>query len=107
MVLAGRHIHLKQSESARAATAAVRSYREHMAEYAFMKALEIWYDRIDLKRLVDSVATDEATRARVEKRIAQARARSVAEHDFPKLAEHVGSMPRIKDDPPLIFHSRR
>lgn len=72
-----------------------------------MKALEIWYDRIDLKRLVDSVATDEATRARVEKRIAQARARSVAEHDFPKLAEHVGSMPRIKDDPPLIFHSRR
>jgi uncharacterized protein (DUF2252 family) len=105
VVLAGRHIHLKQSESARAATAAVRSYREHMAEYAFMKALEIWYDRIDLKRLVDAVATDDETRARMEKRIAQARARSVAEHDFPKLAEHVGSTPRIKDDPPLIFHS--
>ena len=48
VVLAGRHIQLKQSESARAALAAVRSYREHMAEYAFMKALDIWYDRIDL-----------------------------------------------------------
>jgi len=29
----------------------------------------------------------------------------VAEHDFPKLAEHVGSTPRIKDNPPLIYHS--
>ena len=47
VVLAGRHIQLKQSESERAARAAVRSYREHMAEYAFMKALDIWYDRID------------------------------------------------------------
>jgi uncharacterized protein (DUF2252 family) len=104
LVLAGRHIKLKQSESARAATAAVRSYREHMAEYAFMRALEVWYERIDVKALVDSAGSDAATRARIEKRIAQARARSVADDDFPKLAEHVGSMPRIKDNPPLIFH---
>ena len=30
--------------------------------------------------------------------------RSVAEHDFPKLAAHVGATPRITDNPPLIFH---
>lgn len=29
----------------------------------------------------------------------------MAEHDFAKLAEHVGSTPRIKDNPPLIFHA--
>lgn len=104
VVLAGRHIQLKQRESARAARDAVRSYREHMAEYAFMKALDIWYDRIDLKRLVDSVP-DEEDRARIEKKLEKARGRTVAEHDFPKLAEHVGSTPRIKDNPPLIFHS--
>ena len=104
VVLAGRHIQLTQRESARAARAAVRSYREHMAEYAFMKALDIWYDRIDLKRLLDA-APDEEHRARMEKKIEKARKRTVAEHDFPKLAEHVGSTPRIKDDPPLIFHS--
>lgn len=103
VVLAGRHIQLMQSESARAARAAVRSYREHMAEYAFMKALDIWYDRIDLQRLIDSVP-DEEQRARMEKQLEKARARTVAEHDFPKLAEQVGSMPRIKDNPPLIFH---
>ena len=104
VVLAGRHIQLKQKASARAARGAVRSYREHMAEYAFMKALDIWYDRIDLKRLID-VVPDEEERARIEKRLEKARGRTVAEHDFPKLAEHVGSTPRIKDNPPLILHS--
>jgi uncharacterized protein (DUF2252 family) len=103
VVLAGRHIELKQSETARAARAAVRSYREHMAEYAFMKALDIWYDRIDLQRLIDSVP-DEKDRARMEQRLEKTRKRTVAEHDFPKLAEHVGSRPLIKDNPPLIFH---
>jgi uncharacterized protein (DUF2252 family) len=105
VVLAGRHIDLKQSESARAARAAVCSYRERMAEYAFMKALDIWYDRIDLKRAIDYLAVDEKSRARMVKRIEEARGRSVAENDFPKLAEHVGAKPRIKDNPPLIFHS--
>lgn len=104
VVLAGRHIQLKQSESARAARAAVRSYREHMADYAFMKALEIWYDKIDLQRLLDYV-DDKKMRARMLQRIEQARRRSVTEHDFPKLAEHLGSTPSIKDNPPLIYHS--
>jgi uncharacterized protein (DUF2252 family) len=103
VVLAGRHIQLKQKESARAARAAVRSYREHMAEYAFMKALDIWYDRIDLQRLLDATP-DEESRAHLVKVVEKARGRSVAEHDFPKLAEHVGSTPRIKDNPPLIYH---
>ena len=105
VVLAGRHIQLKQKESARAARAAVRSYREHMAEYAFMKALDIWYDRIDLKRLIDAVPDEEDARAGREAESRKRAGARVAEHDFPKLAEHVGSTPRIKDNPPLIFHS--
>jgi uncharacterized protein (DUF2252 family) len=104
VVLAGRHIQLKQKDSARAAMAAVRSYREHMVEYAFMKALDTWYDRIDLQRLLDATP-DEEVRARTMKTVEKARGRSVAEHDFPKLAEHVGSTPSIKDNPPLIFLS--
>jgi hypothetical protein len=82
----------------------VRSYREHMAEYAFTKALDIWYDRIDLQRLLDATP-DEESRARLAKAVEKARGRSVAEHDFPKLAEDVGSTPQIKDNPPLIYHS--
>ena len=69
-----------------------------------MTALDIWYDRIELKRLIDAVP-DEEKRARIEKKLEKARGRTVAAHDFPKLAEHIGTTPRIKDNPPLIFHS--
>src|SRR5262245_2332024 len=99
VVLAGRHIQLKQSESAAAARAAVRSYREHMAEYAFMKALEVWYDKIDLERLMGHVDSKKA-QTRLQQRVEKARERTVAEHDFPKLAEQLGSTPLIKDNPP-------
>jgi len=102
-VLAGRHIQLKQSQTSRATRAAVRSYREHMAEYAFMKALDVWYDKIDLQRLLDSMPGKEE-RGYIERRLEKTSKRTVAEHDFPKLAEQVGSTPRIKDNPPLIFH---
>src|SRR5262249_27432333 len=42
----------------------------------------------------------------LQKRIAKARQQSAEEHDFPKLAEVVGRLPVIKDNPPLIYHWR-
>jgi uncharacterized protein (DUF2252 family) len=103
VVVAGRHLGLRESHSARAARATVRSYREHITDYSSMRALEVWYDRIDIGKLL-AQAPDETTRKRVEQRIDKARARTIAEHDFPKLAEQRGSTPLIKDDPPLVFH---
>ena len=43
VVIAGRHLGLLEKESAQAARATVRAYREHMAEYSFMRALDVWY----------------------------------------------------------------
>jgi len=103
VVIAGRHIDLPESECTRAAAAAVRSYREHMADYAWMRALDVWYERIDIADFVKEFPDNEI-RKRGEERIEKTRARNVAEHDFPKLAEHHGSLPKIKDNPPLIFH---
>jgi uncharacterized protein (DUF2252 family) len=103
VVIAGRHVGLRESESARAAQATTRAYREHMADYSSMRALEVWYDRIDIEKLLEQ-APDEEMRARLERRLEKARAQTVAEHDFPKLAEQRGSTPLIKDNPPLIFH---
>ena len=103
VVVAGRHLGLRESHSARAASATVRSYREHITDYSSMTALEVWYDRIDIDKLL-AQAPVETTRKRLEQRIDKARARTIAEHDFPKLAEQRGSTPLIKDDPPLVFH---
>lgn len=104
VVLAGRHNLYKKSDAERAARAAASSYRQHMAKYAFMRALDTWYDKIDLKRFL-ALGGTEKDRARIMQRVEQARGRSTAEHDFPKLTELKGATPRIKDNPPLIFHS--
>jgi len=103
VVVAGRHLRLSDNESARASIATVRSYREHIADYASMRALEVWYDRIDIERVIKEMPSEEA-RERAEQRVEKTRSRNVPEHDYPKLVEHHGSTPRIKDNPPLIFH---
>jgi uncharacterized protein (DUF2252 family) len=81
------------------------SYREHMAEYGEMRALDVWYATIDAEKVASGFA-DEEVRNRVKKRLAKARARSVMEHDFPQLAATDGRAPTIRDNPPLIYHAR-
>jgi uncharacterized protein (DUF2252 family) len=86
-----------------AVLACVRSYRERMVEYSQMRALDVWYAHIDLEDLIETIK-DAQARKRIHKRLDAARARSVVEHDFPKLAEMAGQAPAIKDNPPLIYH---
>ncbi len=86
-----------------ASRAAPRAYRERMAQYSFMRVLDVWYDKIDVARALQA-APSEKVRERARKRFEKARAQSVAEHDFPKLVERHGTESRIKDNPPLIFH---
>ncbi len=56
VVIAARHLRLGDSDAAKAATDTVCSYRERMANYASMRALEVWYDRIDLERFAQEDA---------------------------------------------------
>jgi uncharacterized protein (DUF2252 family) len=101
-VVAGRYVDFKEREALAAAESAVRSYRRRMGRYADMHILEVWYDHIDVEQVIASLPA--AVQKRLSARVEKARARSVAEHDFPKLTEHSGSQPRIKHDPPLLFH---
>jgi uncharacterized protein (DUF2252 family) len=79
-----------------------RSYREHLAEFAQMPALEVWYARIDVEALLPQIE-DQAARKRVQKQLAKTQAHTVAE-DFPKLVEAADGQPTIKDHPPLVYH---
>jgi hypothetical protein len=74
-----------------------------MADYAGMRALDVWYDAIDIDRFLKGVDTEE-TRQRVEERLKRLRVKNTPEFLFPKFARHQGDMPVIADDPPLIFH---
>ena len=103
VVVAGRQIRLSESDAARAARATVRSYRERTSDYASMRALEVWYDAISVDRFLKEMDSAER-RERIRQRLDRVQDKNVPEFLFPKLAEHRGSMPRIKDDLPLIFH---
>ena len=84
--------------------ACVRSYRESMAEFSQMKTLELWYSGACGRRTC--WRTSPLTFAeRVIKRIQKEQAKSAAEEIFPKLVEHKGEMPVIKDQLPTIFHA--
>ena len=104
VVIAGRDLRFSEKDSSRAATATVRSYREHMNDYAGMRALEVWYDAIDIERFIEEATASEEKREFIKKNLEKAQRKSVPESLFPKLVEHHGAAPRIMDDPPLIFH---
>jgi len=70
-----------------------------MSELATMTPLEVWYDHIDLAKLIED-APDKATRQRRKQMQRKAQQR-VAENLFPKL---VDDNMRMVDQPPLIYH---
>ncbi|RDK07193.1 DUF2252 domain-containing protein [Cupriavidus lacunae] len=107
IVIAAEHLALPKSDAARVVTNAVREYRERMHNYGWMRALDVWYDRIDLQKYEDRSGDPDivaAVRKRLAERIEVERRKSVPEHLYPKLVSAEGETPRIKDEPPLIFH---
>ena len=107
VVIAAQFLKLPDSDAARVTTDLVREYRERMADYASMRALDVWYDKIDMQRYEDRAgdpATVQAARKRMAARVEEAKRKTVPDHLYPKLVVMEGPKPRIKDDPPLIFH---
>jgi uncharacterized protein (DUF2252 family) len=102
-VLACRDNGFGKGDAEDAVMTCVGEYRKRMEEYSEMTVLEVWYASIDVETALASVGDKEA-RHRAEKRIATARARSVADHDFPKLTTGEGEAAVIKDNAPLIYH---
>ncbi len=105
IVIAAQYLRLHENEAARAATATARAYRERMIEYSSMRALDVWYDTISLERVqAEMSGSNEKLRKLITRRIEKARQQSAVENVFLKLAEHHGALPKIRDNPPLVFH---
>jgi len=103
-VVASRDNGLSNAVAKDAAMTCVRTYRESMAEFSEMKTLELWYYSLGADDLVAAIK-DPDFRERALRRLHKERARSIAEDIFPKLVEHKGEMPIIKDQLPTIFHA--
>jgi uncharacterized protein (DUF2252 family) len=102
-VVASRSSGLDDDISRDAVLTCVRSYRDGMAQFSKMRALEVWYARFEAEKLIADIK-DSAIRQRSEKVLAKAKNVCVVEDVFPKFASKSGENPTIKDDPPFIYH---
>jgi uncharacterized protein (DUF2252 family) len=82
-----------------AARDVVRSYRKRMRRYAEMGYLQVWYDRIDERAVLDALSPKR--RLVVERGLAKVRARGHI-HSLDKLTEQVDGEHRIVENIPLI-----
>ncbi len=98
--VAGRTAGTSSKHRERAVRSSVRSYREHLGEYATMPSLDLWYQRIDFQELIDRVPGP-SNRKRDRRVAAQARRTTLPISLIPTTA---GENTKIKDHPPLIYH---
>jgi uncharacterized protein (DUF2252 family) len=101
VAVAGRHLRLSKKHTAAASMAAVAGYREQMALLAPMRALELWYQRVDATQVA------ELHFKVIGKNPSDAPPHPVTEHLFPKITEMVGASRQIKEDLPLIYRPRK
>jgi uncharacterized protein (DUF2252 family) len=97
--VAARFMGGDKDDAADAARSIVRAYRKRMRRYAELGYLEVWYDRIDDRRILDALSPK--VRRRAEIIMAKARAKGHIQV-LEKLTEQVGGEPRIIEELPLI-----
>lgn len=102
-VVAARFRGFKDDVAREIAVAMVESYRESMRNREGSGVLEAWYSRVTVNELPSMVHGDAVIKARVKKKLAEGR-RQTHEHVFQKLTTPSRGLPRIVDQPPLIFH---
>jgi uncharacterized protein (DUF2252 family) len=104
-VLLGRYRNFPIEVARECAWRAARAYRKRMLRYAETPILEAWYDSFDLEALLDEAgAENEDVQKKQQKKLRQAAETSSHAIEFEKLAVRSRPEPRIRDQPPLIYH---
>ena len=104
-VVACRDNGLKERIATDTAMTCARTYRESIAELSQLKPLEVLYQAMGLEEMIE--ALPDKLRKRALKNVGKERVKSRGEEMFPKLAEHRGSVPVIRDQLPTIFHHEK
>jgi len=102
VVLSGRDLGFKDGQCCDATRATVASYRQHMREYAHMRALDSWYSHLEAGLLIDeakSAGSKKFWRGVIETAELQTDIRM-----FPKLTKKKNGKRRFVDNPPLVYH---
>jgi uncharacterized protein (DUF2252 family) len=102
-VIAARWRGFPDDQAREMAVQTAASYRESMRKREGTGVLEAWYSRITVADLQALVGGSVDLGGRIKKKIAEAR-KSTGEHVFHKLTAPSRGLPRIVDQPPLLYH---
>lgn len=103
-VVAARWRGFAADDAREAALEAVSSYRTSMRKRSGSGVLEAWYSKITAEDLMELTKDDPEALERLENRIEKAQKQG-HEQAFNKLTAPGKGLPRIVDQPPLIFHA--
>ncbi len=103
LVVAGRSAGFSKKQCATTARSCVEWYRAKMLNYAPMGYLDIWYSRLDIGAITNSLQLSREQAKRVDKTVQKAQTRTSL-GSLAKFAERTNGSFRIKDAPPLIQH---
>ncbi len=102
--VAGRYLGFSARVRAEAVRAMSESYRSHLAEFAEMTTLEVWYFRLEPDVIVKRFMGGANKRMAVHVRAAESSTQVSA---FTKLTEVVDGRRRFVENPPKVFRVRR
>ena len=102
VAVAARSRRFTPHEGRHAVHAAVRSYRDRIHEYASMRAIDIYYAKVDAAEILSFV--DHRGRPYLEATI-KAAGHHDALHELPRITTGTGTALRIVDRPPIITHA--
>jgi uncharacterized protein (DUF2252 family) len=105
-VIAARWRGFRSDQPREMAVHVVATYRESMRKRAETGVLEAWYSRITLDEMREIAGNDVEVTGQIKKRMAEAR-KQTHEHVFQKLSTPARGLPRIVNQPPLIYHADR
>ena len=100
LVVAGREIGVSGHDARHVVHRAMRSYRERMAGYATMRAIDVYYARVDATGIL--AYADKWARAMIEGTV-KSTAHHDAVHELPKLTSLVDGKRRIVERPPTLI----
>lgn len=101
--IAARHRGVAAEQRSKTVTAAARSYRRAMHDFAGMATLDLWYQRLHVDEIADRFGEDAtaAERERFARAIRKARAKSSL-RAAAKLTEIMDGELRFRSDPPTL-----
>ena len=102
-VIAARWRGFHSNQAREMAVQAVSSYRESMRKRAGNGVLEAWYSQITVDDLREIAGNDADISGRIKKKAAEARMQT-HEHVIHRLTTPSKGLPRIVDQPPLLYH---